>query len=56
MAGDLLIHSNHLVLIMMSNSLLTPGQYLKMFDCPLDVILDSELMWPVDQNISNIVE
>ncbi|XP_007887079.1 testis-expressed protein 47-like [Callorhinchus milii] len=37
------------------NELLTPAQFLEMYDSPLNIIMDSELVWPSPQHILPII-
>jgi len=55
LAGPLLIHHDHISVIMRSDVVLSPDQYLEIFDRPLDVVLDGETMWPLDLDIQSSI-
>ena len=43
----------NLTLVLMNRDFMTCGEYMKIFHSPLDVTLDQDVMWPIDNDIVN---
>nr|XP_002128703.1 testis-expressed protein 47-like [Ciona intestinalis] len=49
---DLLIPQDQLAFLIKRPELDSPAAFLKLFDQPVDIALDNELMWPLEENIA----
>ena len=49
---ELLLPQDQIGFLLKSHELDSPGDFVKRFDRPLDTVLDSELVWPLAENIA----
>uniref|UniRef100_A0A8D0EDC3 BLUF domain-containing protein n=1 Tax=Salvator merianae TaxID=96440 RepID=A0A8D0EDC3_SALMN len=50
-APELIVSQDTITHLLEYPELLTPDQYLHLFDCPVDILMDSEQVWPLPERL-----